>query len=130
MTGLVVQHRTEEQQQKKFVPPPPPIVPWSLLNRMQNELQLSQDQRDRIEKIIKEGQARMKILWDLIGPEVGDERRHVIEDIRAQSQPDQLEKFEQVLKHKPPPPWVGRGPRSRSTNDPGAKPGHPPGERN
>ena len=128
LTGVVVQHRTTERQQKQFVPPPPPIITLRLLDRMQDELQLAPDQRGRIEKIVTESQERVRILWSLVGPEMAEERRHVMEDIRAQLRADQLEKFEQLMKRKPPP-WGGRGSHPRSTNEPGNKTTRPQSDR-
>ena len=135
LTGaLIVRHEIEVQAPKHIVhrpPPPPPPIPRDLVERMQRELALTTEQRERIEKLVSESRERVKILWELVGPEMQDERRHLIADIRAQLRADQTEKFEQLMKQGPGPRGFGGGRgRDRGTNGPGSKPQRPPGERN
>ena len=117
LTGMVVYQRTDERRQKQFVPPPPPIIRRDFVDRMQHEIQLTSEQRDRLEKTITESQERVRILWQLVGPEMAEEKRHLMEDIRQQLRPDQLDKFEQLMKRGPPRRGEGHGPSRRSTND-------------
>ena len=96
---------------KSFQPPLPmghqtSAVPerWMqrmLLERMKAELSLTPEQKQHIEKIFAESQGRMSELWDIINPEIQTELREVREKIRAELRPEQLDKFEQLLKRPP-----------------------------
>lgn len=80
--------------------------------KLKKELALDADQTNRIDKIFHESNARIKILWDLVGPEMQKERQEVRESIRAILTPEQREKFEQLLKQPPHrPDGQRRGPR-------------------
>jgi Spy/CpxP family protein refolding chaperone len=86
-------------------PPKPPVPPILSQHRFQEklkkELQLTADQTNRIDRIFAESNARIKIIWDLLGPEMQKERKEVYESIRAELTPEQREKFEQLLKEPP-----------------------------
>lgn len=96
---------------KSFQPPPPMVrqtnaVPerWMqkmLLDRMKADLNLTPEQKQRVERIFAESQERMSVLWDIINPEIQTELREVRGKIRAELRPEQLEKFEQLLKRPP-----------------------------
>jgi hypothetical protein len=97
---------------KAFAPtilPPKPPVPGILTQqrfqaRLKNELKLSADQTNRVDKIFSESNARIKYIWDLLGPEVQKERQLVYDSIRSELNSEQREKFEQLLKepsHRP-----------------------------
>jgi hypothetical protein len=124
--GLFVKNR--------LVPTPPPYKPpvpgiisqQHFQARLKSELKLSGEQTNRIDKIFAESNARIKIIWDLLGPEVQKERQVVYENIRAELSPEQRERFEQLLKEPPRrPDGQRRGPRpnTNQTNvvGPGAK---------
>ena len=86
--------------------------------RLKKELHLSAEQTKHIDKIFTESGANMKILWDLIGPEVEAEKRDVRDKIRKELTAEQREKFEQLLKQPPHRPDGPRRQRSgtNSTN--------------
>jgi hypothetical protein len=73
-----------------------------LLDRMQRQLYLTPVQREHIEKILRESHERMKLLWDSIAPQAQDEHRRVHELIRAELQPDQQKRWEQMVKSRGP----------------------------
>ena len=79
--------------------------------KLKRELQLTADQTNRIDKIFRESNARIKILWDLVGPEMQKERQEVRESIRAILASGQRDRFEQLLKE---PPHRADGQRRRS----------------
>jgi Spy/CpxP family protein refolding chaperone len=114
--GLFVKSRTAQ------APPPKPPVPGIISQqhfqaRLKKELELSAEQTNRIDKIFAESNARIKIYWDLLSPDVQKERQVVYENIRAELTPAQREKFEQLLKQPPRrPDGQRRGPRG--TNQP------------
>jgi hypothetical protein len=72
-----------------------------LLDRMERQLYLSPAQRGKIEQILRENHDRMKQLWDSIAPQAQEEHRRVNELIRAQLEPAQLQRFEEMLKRSP-----------------------------
>ena len=67
---------------------------------MDKQLNLTDDQRERIDKIFKESQERTKPLWDKVAPQFKEELRHVREQIRGELTPEQQKKFEEALKPK------------------------------
>lgn len=87
------------------------------LGRMQNELELDPEQRARIEKIFRESRERMKIMFDLIGPELKTELRLVHDRVLTELNAEQREKFETLLKQRP-----HRGPRSPRNGERPPKP--------
>jgi len=72
------------------------------LNRVQRELNLTPVQRERIEKIISEGQVRTKELWEPVAKQMRQEMQQVRERIRAELNPEQRLRFEELLKQRPP----------------------------
>lgn len=123
---------------KKVLPPkplpvaaPPVDMQQRFYQKLKKELELTADQTNRLDKIFVEGNARVKIIWDLMAPELQKERQEVYENIRAVLNPPQREKFEQLTKERPPrrPDSDGsrRGPKSGETNrSKGPKPEDPP----
>ena len=92
-----------------------------LLDRMKAELNLSPEQKQHIEKIFAESRARIDTLNSLIAPEVKMEFRAVQDSIRAELNPEQREKYEQMLKQRPPqsrrPKPPGDGSQTNRTNN-------------
>ena len=84
-------------------PVPPVISQQRFQEKLKRELQLTADQTNRVDKIFSESNARIKIIWDLLNPEMQKERQEVYENIRAVLTPEQRERFEQLLKqsHRP-----------------------------
>ncbi|MHC1769841.1 MAG: hypothetical protein AB9869_37090 [Verrucomicrobiia bacterium] len=69
-----------------------------VLDRMQRRLYLSPEQRQKIEGILRDSNARMNQLWDTVAPQAREEHNRVNDLIRAELREDQREKFEQMLK--------------------------------
>lgn len=67
---------------------------------MQRRLYLTPDQRQKIEAILRDSNARMKQLWDSIAPQAREEQRRVNDLIRAELREDQRQKFEEMLKSR------------------------------
>jgi Spy/CpxP family protein refolding chaperone len=68
--------------------------------RMKRELNLSPEQTARVEKIFAESGERLRILMDLIGPELHGELVDVRDKIRTELDAEQRDKFEQLLKQR------------------------------
>jgi Spy/CpxP family protein refolding chaperone len=79
------------------------------IRRMDKELNLTPQQRERIAEALKESQERTKQIREKIAPEMREELKRVRDEIRAELTPEQQEKFEQAMKTKPP----------RKSDDPG-----------
>jgi hypothetical protein len=69
-----------------------------LSRRMQAELGLAPEQRDRIEAIVRESQERMKSVRDEVGKKIGEEFREMRQKIRVELTPDQRRKFAEIMK--------------------------------
>ncbi|MEY4387293.1 MAG: hypothetical protein RLY20_2576 [Verrucomicrobiota bacterium] len=83
---------------------PPQMMRMEFLLRARNELQLTPEQHDRVEKIIREGQDKSRKIWDGVAPELRKELQSVHEKIRSELTSDQRRKFEQLLKNQPRQP--------------------------
>jgi hypothetical protein len=117
--ALFVQSRTPQPVAAK--PPIPPVLSQQRFQqKLRKELQLSGEVTNRIDKIFAESNARIKIIWDLLGPEMQKELREVHENIRAELTAEQREKFQQLLKQSHRSDGQRRGPRTgtNSTNSP------------
>ena len=71
------------------------------LERLDRELKLNAQQREHIEKIITEGQDRIKSFCQEIEPEVKEELANTREKIENELTPTQLTLFTELLKRKP-----------------------------
>ena len=67
------------------------------LERLDHELKLDPDQRERIEKIIGEGQERIKGITQKFEPQVHEELVETREKIRAELKPGQQDLFTELL---------------------------------
>jgi hypothetical protein len=72
------------------------------LQKLDNELHLTSDQRERIEKIITTGQQRNKELWERIAPELRREIAESQKRIREELTASQRVRFEELMKQRPP----------------------------
>lgn len=80
----------------------PRLINEDFVRRLEAEIHLTQGQRERIQEIIGEGQARNKEIWDRITPEL---RREIVEAqkrIREVLTPEQRVKFEELMKQGRP----------------------------
>ena len=85
-----------------------------LSRRMQAELDLTHEQRGRIEAMIRESQERMKALRDDVGQKMNEELRELRQKIRGELTPEQRKKFAEIMKQhddrtaRPSPPAAGK----------------------
>jgi hypothetical protein len=101
--GLTVRLKVQEPAPAANAPGLGPLRQrGELLDRMQRQLYLSAAQREHIEKILRESHDRMKQIWDSIAPQAQEERRRVNDLIRAELQPEQKKRFEEMLKSRGP----------------------------
>lgn len=68
------------------------------LVRAHDELDLTAEQRERIERVIREGQERTGQLWESISPDMRKELQLVRERIKAELIPEQRRRFEELIR--------------------------------
>lgn len=109
--------------------PPAPGAQNGLLSRefvqvLERRLQLTRDQRERIGKIMAEGQERVRDLRARIDPELRKELQHAREQIRSVLTPEQRELFEQLMKR--PARRTDRAEAERRPHNPPTPPAEAP----
>jgi Spy/CpxP family protein refolding chaperone len=77
-----------------------------LMGRVQKDLDLTPEQRARIEKIIGDAQERIRDLWDQVAPDIHDEYDDVQKKLCGELTPEQSKLFNELMKkqshpHKP-----------------------------
>jgi Spy/CpxP family protein refolding chaperone len=68
------------------------------LRRMQRDLDLTSDQRDRIDKILKQSQERTRKLMEPVSPQLHLELQRAKSEFRDALTPPQQERFDDLLK--------------------------------
>lgn len=103
--------------------PPNLILRKDFLERLDRELKLKAGQHERIEKLIGEGQERIKELCQKIEPQVHEELAETREKIRAELTTEQQPLFTEIFKRKPAP---ARAPATTNTATPATATNSPP----
>ncbi len=84
------------------------VHPWMLRDgfraELERRLQLTLEQSERIERITREGQERVREISSLVTPEIQAELKAVREEIRETLTPEQRAKFEEMLRTRRPRP--------------------------
>jgi Spy/CpxP family protein refolding chaperone len=107
------------------------LMRLELLRRMEQDLDLTPEQREPAGKVIKEGQERMKKIMETVEPRRREAYRKTIEDFRALLTPEQRQRFDQLLKqqqHRARDQRKAASPRERRPQSP--KPDNLPAETN
>jgi len=92
------------------------------LRRAERELDLTNKQREEVDKILSVSQERTKRLMEPITPQLRDELQQTKEEIRAVLTPEQRKRFDELLKQQHPGEahhGPGRGPENSSLVSPG-----------
>lgn len=76
-------------------------VSMEFLQKLEAEVRLTAEQRERIEKIIAAGQLRNKELWERVAPEMRREIAETQKRIREELTPEQRVRFEELMKSRP-----------------------------
>lgn len=85
------------------------------IERLDRELRLTSAQRERIEKIMHEGQEQTRQLWERIAPQWREEIEQVNRKIRAELTSEQQRRFDELLKQRLRNP---EGPSERRFREP------------
>jgi Spy/CpxP family protein refolding chaperone len=108
-------------------PSPAGVMRMEFLRRMQQELELTPEQRDPIDKVLKVGQERVKKLMETIEPRRREEYKKTIDEFRKVLTPEQQTRFDKLLKQQQQRPREQRkaaSPRERPSQ--GRSPTNPP----
>ena len=101
--------------------PRPQILNQQFVEQLDAALRLTPEQREKIRKIIADGQERNHDLWKLVAPQFRSVMQDVRQRIHAVLTPEQRKQFEELMKQLAP-----RRPPA-STNAPATlPPAHPP----
>src|ERR1035437_10655453 len=107
--GLLVRHAEHGRDRRPqhatgVVHPAQPasagVMRIEFLRRMERELDLTPEQREPIDKILKQGQERMKKLQDTVEPRRREVLKKTIEDFRTVLTPDQRKRFDDLVKQQ------------------------------
>jgi len=76
---------------------------FEFLRRAQRELDLTPEQREQIDKLLKDSQERTRKIMEPIAPEFHAELQRAKEEFRAVLTPDQQKRFDDLVKsqHRP-----------------------------
>jgi hypothetical protein len=79
---------------------PAGVMRIEFLRHMERELELTPAQRDPIDKILKDGQERMKKLMDTVEPRRREEFKRTMEEFRAVLTAEQHKRFDELVKEQ------------------------------
>jgi len=97
VTGGLTVNLRQQPAAKKPVAMPRESQLRELSRRMQAELDLTPEQRERIETIIHDSQERVKSLRDEVGQKTSEEFREMRQKIRSELTPEQRKKFAELM---------------------------------
>ena len=76
------------------------VMRIEFLRRVERELDLTPAQREPIDKVLQEGQERMKKLMDTVEPRRREEFKKTMEEFRAVLTPEQQKRFDDLVKQQ------------------------------
>jgi hypothetical protein len=85
------------------VPVTPGVMRVELLKRISRELDMSPDQHERIERILKDSQERTRRLMEPLAPDLRAEINRTREEFRAALTPPQQARFDELLRQQQRP---------------------------
>jgi hypothetical protein len=107
--GLLVQHvqHGRDRRPQRSVntvrtaqPSTPGVMRFEFLRRMERELDLTPQQHEPIDRILQEGQERMKKLMETIEPHRREELKRTMEEFRGVLTPVQQIRFDELAKQQ------------------------------
>lgn len=110
VTGAVLVRQTAALYTRPARPAParsgqasPGWMRVELLRRMQRDLDLTPEQHDQIEKILKQSQEHSRHIMEPVMPALRQEFQRTKDEFRAVLTPTQQTKFDELLKHQAHP---------------------------
>ena len=85
-----------------------------ILRRLERDLDLMPDQKERIDKIIRESQERSHQIMEPVAPQLREELQQTRDRFRAVLTPPQQARFDAMLKQQQKPREKGRPPRDHA----------------
>jgi Spy/CpxP family protein refolding chaperone len=76
------------------------VMRIEFLRRMERELDITPEQREPIDKVLKEGQERMKKLMETVEPRRREDFKQTMEEFRAVLTPEQRKRFDDLVKQQ------------------------------
>lgn len=92
---------------------PPGWQRFEALKRLEDQIQLAPDQKERIRTLVRESEQRIRADWEPVVPRIQTEIRDLRRRIAAELNPEQRERFDQLLERRDSTPST-KG--SRRTN--------------
>ena len=92
---------------------PPGWQRFEALKRLEDQIQLAPDQKERIRTLVRESEQRIRSDWEPVVPRIQTEIRDLRRQIAAELNPEQRERFDQLLERRDSTPST-KG--SRRTN--------------
>jgi Spy/CpxP family protein refolding chaperone len=111
-------------------PATPQMLRVEFLRRMGQELKLTAEQREQVDKIIKESQQRSRKIVEPVAPQLREELQRTKEEFRKLLTPEQNTRFEELLKlqQRPREPRRPAAPAPVPTNAPASAPAERPAD--
>jgi hypothetical protein len=105
VTGGVIARRISPVSAAKIEKPAPSMPPHAdqrkgYLERLDAKLKLSPDQKQQVDRIIKESQERMKQLWQGIEPQAKEEYKRTRKEISEILSPEQQEIYKTMRRDR------------------------------
>lgn len=76
------------------------VMRIEFLRRVERELKLTPEQREPVDKLLKEGQERTKKLMDTVEPSRREEFKKTLEEFRAVLTPEQRKRLDALIKQE------------------------------
>ncbi len=92
---------------------PPGWQRFEALRRLEDQIRLDPEQKDRIRGLVRESEERIRTDWEPVVPRIQSEIRELRRKIAAELSPEQRERFDQLLERRDSTP-SSKG--SRRTN--------------
>ncbi len=110
-------YRTQSRRAAVPALPAGPPMPWvsqrlDFMRRLAARLDLTAEQRERIDRHVRESQQRMRELWQPIAPQFKEELHRLRKSIDDELTPDQRTQFQRLQRQRPPGA-AGEHPSSR-----------------
>ena len=115
-------HASTSPREPEDLVPRPDILKTNFVQRLDEAVHLTPEERGKIEKIIADGQQRNHDLWKLVSPQFHTVIQDVRRRVRDSLTPDQQKQFDNLVKRPPrrPPGATNAPPALSLTNAPAA----------
>lgn len=105
--GVAVKYLSQPPEMRVHRPPEelllrPQMLREEFVRQMQKNLTLSPQQDEKILRAVHDSQERIRIYYDLIGPDIREELRQTREAIQAELSPEQVRQFEELVRRRRP----------------------------